>query len=99
MTFSLRIECQLIKKKADRVCQVAVRYWLSVDRKLYQRSFGGPYLQCLPPSKIDELLIELHEGVCSSHVGGRLLAHRAMTEGFWRPRMHKDAAKYVQKCE
>ena len=32
------------EKKAKKVCRVATRYWLSIDRKLYQRSFKGPYL-------------------------------------------------------
>ena len=32
------------EKEASKVRQVAARYWLSTDRKLYQRSFGGPYL-------------------------------------------------------
>ena len=67
------------EKEANRVCRVTTRYWLSTDRKLYQRSFRGPYLLCLRPEKVNELLVELHEGVCSSHVGGRLLAHQAMT--------------------
>ena len=64
---------------------MAARYWLSTDRKLYQRSFGGPYLLCLHPEKVAELLVELHDGVCGNHVGGCLLAHRAMTQGFWWP--------------
>ena len=55
---------------------------MSEDCRLYQRSFGGPYLLCLHPGKVDKLLTELHEGVCGSHVGGHLLAHRAMTQGF-----------------
>ena len=42
---------------------------------------------------------ELHEGVCDSHVGGRSLAHRAMTQGFWWPQMQKDAMEYVRKCK
>ena len=62
-------------KEAEKVRRAAVRYWLSADYKLYQRSFEGPYLQCLHPSKIEELLTELHEGVCGSHVGGHSLAH------------------------
>ena len=32
------------EKEAEKVHQTSTRYWLSVDRKLYQRSFGGPYL-------------------------------------------------------
>ena len=34
------------EKEANRVRQVAARYWLSVNHKLYQRSFGRPYLLC-----------------------------------------------------
>ena len=86
-------------KEADRVCWIAAQYWLSVDRRLYRRSFGGLYLQCLHPSKVDAFLTELYEGVCDSHIGGCSLAHRAMTQGFWWAEMHKDAAEYVRKCE
>ena len=71
------------EKEVEKVRRTTARHWLSIDYKLYQRSFGGPYLQCLHPSKVEELLAELHDGVCSSHMGGRSLAHRAMTQGFW----------------
>ena len=67
------------EKEANKVCRVATQYWLFGDRKLYRRPFGGPYLSCLHPEKVGLLLAELHEGVCSSHVGGWLLAHREMT--------------------
>ena len=67
------------EKEANRVCRVAARYWLSADRKLYQRSVGGPYLLCLHPKKVNGLLAKLHDGVCGSHVWGRLLAHQAIT--------------------
>ena len=87
------------EKEAKKIRRVAPRYWLSADRKLYRRSFEGPYLLCLHPEKVNELLFELHDRVCGGHVGGRLLAHRAMTQGFWWPQMQKDAAEYVQKCE
>ena len=72
-------------KEADRVRRMATWFWLSVDYKLYRRSFGGPYLQCLHPSKVEEILTELYEGVCDSHVRGHSLAHQAMTKGFWWP--------------
>jgi len=58
------------EKKAKKIRRVASWYWLSVDYKLYRRSFGGPYLLCLHPEKVNELLSELHEGVCGSHIGG-----------------------------
>ncbi|XP_075675143.1 uncharacterized protein LOC142644405 [Castanea sativa] len=87
------------EKEAARVRRTAARYWLSADRKLYQRSFEGLYLQCLQPSKIGELLAKLHEGVCGSHVNEHSLAHQAMTQGFWWPQMQKDAIEYAQSCE
>ena len=61
------------EKKANRVRRVAPQYWLSAE------SFGGPYLLCLHPRKVNKFLVELHERVCGGHVGERLLAHRAMT--------------------
>ncbi|RVW27161.1 Transposon Ty3-I Gag-Pol polyprotein [Vitis vinifera] len=40
---------------------------------------------------------ELHEGICGNHTGGRSLAHRAHSQGYYWPTMKKDAAAYVQK--
>ena len=63
------------EKEANKICKVAAQYWLSKDRKLYSRSFEGPYLLCLHPEKVGQLLAELHKGVCGSHVEGRSLVH------------------------
>ena len=67
------------KFEADKVRRKAPRFWLSEDRKLYKRSFSGPYLLCVHPEASELLLKELHEGVCGSHIGGRSLSHRALT--------------------
>lgn len=66
------VEDQLLSesKEVERVCRVAARFWLSRDQRLYRRSFKGPYLLCLHPSKVNDLLTELHKGVCGSHVRG-----------------------------
>ena len=87
------------ESEANKVCRATSRYRLSANRKLYRRSFGGPYLLCLHPGKVDELLAELHEGLCGDHAGGCSLAHRAMTQGFWWLKMRNDTAEYVRKCE
>ena len=67
------------KAKDEKVRRKAPRFWLSEDRKLYKRSFSGPYLLCVYPEVSESLLEELHEGVCGSHTGGRSLSHRAIT--------------------
>jgi len=54
---------------------------------------------CLHLEQVNELLAELHDGVCGSHVEGHSLAHQAMTQGFCWPQMQKVAVEYVWKCE
>ncbi|XP_030925537.1 uncharacterized protein LOC115952495 [Quercus lobata] len=50
------------EKEANKIRRVAAWYWLSKDRKLYRRSFEGPYLLCLHLEKVGQLLAKLHEG-------------------------------------
>ena len=71
------------KSEAEKIRRKAPRFWLSEDQKLYKRSFLGPYLLCIHPEASDLLLEELHEGICGSHIWGRSLAHRAITQGYW----------------
>ncbi|XP_065622281.1 uncharacterized protein LOC136064453 [Quercus suber] len=85
--------------EADKIRRKATRFWLSEDRKLYKRSYSGPYLLCIYPEMAESLLEELHEGICGSHTEGRSLAHRAITQGYWWPTMQKEAHDYVKKCD
>ncbi|XP_075654923.1 uncharacterized protein LOC142625103 [Castanea sativa] len=83
---------------AEKVRRSAPRYWLSEEQKLYRRSYAGLYLLCVHPEAVEPLLEELREGVCGSHTGGRSLAHRAMTQGYWWPSMQKTSQEYAKKC-
>ncbi|XP_065630785.1 uncharacterized protein LOC136068062 [Quercus suber] len=87
------------KGEADKIRRKATRFWLSKDRKLYKRSYSGPYLLCMHPEAAELLLEELHEGICGSHTGGRSLAYQAITQGYWWPNMQKEAHEYVKKCD
>jgi len=75
------------KFEADKIRRKAPRFWLSMDQKLYKRSLSGPYLLCVHLEAVELLLEELHEGICGSHMGGRSLSHRALTQGYWWPSM------------
>ena len=75
------------KIEADKIRRKATSYWLSDNHKLYKCSFSGLYLLCVHPELTESLLEELHEGICGSHIGGRSLAHRAITQGYWWPNM------------
>ena len=85
--------------EVDKVRRKATRFWLSENQKLYKRSFLGPYLLCIHPKMTESLLEELHEGICGSYTGGRSLAHRAITQGYWWPNMQREAQEYVKKWD
>ena len=78
------------RMEADKTRRKATSYWLSEDHKLYKRSFSSPYLLCVYPELTESLLEELHEGICGSYTGGRSLAHRAITQGYWWPNMQRE---------
>ena len=75
------------------------RYWLSVEKKHYRRSFEGPYLLCIHLDAMDALLYELHEGVYRSYTRGHSSAHRGMTQGYWWPNMQRSSQEYVKKFD
>ena len=83
-------------KQAHKVRVQAARFTL-IGGHLYKRSFTGPYLQCLGHSEAQYVLAELHERICGNHSGGRSLAHRAHSQGYYWPTMKQDVAAYVKK--
>ena len=44
------------------------------------------------------IMVELHEGICGSHVGGRSLASKVIRAGFFWPTMKEDCARHAQRC-
>ena len=42
---------------------------------------------------------ELHEDICGNHTGGRFLAHKALTQGYWWPSMQKTSQDYAKRCD
>ena len=84
--------------KAHKIQIQSARFSL-VDGPLYKRSLGGPYLKCLTPEQGQYVLVELQEGICGNHSGGRTLPHRVHTHGYYWPTMKLDAVEYVKKCD
>lgn len=85
-------------KHAHKIRVQASRFALIGD-DLYRRSFGDPYLRCLTQSEIQYVLSELHEGICGNHPGGRTLAHRAHSQGYYWPTMRQDAEVHARRCD
>ena len=84
--------------RAHKIHIQSARFSL-VEGQLYKRSLGGPYLKCLTPKQGQYVMAELHKGICRNHLGGRALAHRAHTQGYYWPTMKSDVTDYVKKCD
>ena len=86
------------RAEARKIQIQATRFSL-VNNELYKRSLGGRYLKCLTQHQGQYILVELHNGICENHPGGRMLAHRAHTQGYYWPTMRAEVAAYVKKCD
>ena len=86
------------RDKAHKIQIRSVRFSL-VNGQLFKRSLDGPYLKCLTTVQGQYVLAELHKEICGNHLGGRTMAHRAHTQGYYWLTIRSDAADYVQKCD
>jgi hypothetical protein len=62
-------------------------------------SITCPLLRCLSKAKGQELLSEIHVGVCIGHISARPLAPKVLRQGFYWPAVIDDATKLVPTCE
>ncbi|XP_026431941.1 uncharacterized protein LOC113329190 [Papaver somniferum] len=86
------------KYKAGKITRTSWRYTM-IEDELYKKPIAmEPYLRCVTRDTGKQLLAEAHEGCCGNHSGGRSLAHRLLSQGYFWPYMQNDAKKYTKKC-
>jgi hypothetical protein len=73
--------------------------YLIVDNDLYQTSISDPLLRCISKAEGQELLLEIHVGICGGHIGARALAAKVLWQGFYWPALIDNATKLVTTCE
>jgi hypothetical protein len=86
------------KKSAMRLKMKAGRFTI-LNGLLYKRGFTLPLLKCISTEEGNYVLREIHEGICGSHSGARVLAHKAVRAGFYWPNMYKDSTGIVRYCD
>ncbi|XP_076932279.1 uncharacterized protein LOC143597752 [Bidens hawaiensis] len=86
------------KSAAQKIRHKALNYQVQ-DVLLYHRSFPGPLLRCVDAESTNNLIIEIHEGICGLHAGPRMVVAKLMNAGYYWPRMHIDAVKVIRKCD
>ena len=64
-------------EEGKKVKRNSARYTL-VDGVLFRHGFTHPILTCVSGDECTGIMVELHEGICGSHVGGRSLASKVI---------------------
>ena len=70
-----------------------------VNGELYHHRENGVLLRCISQEEGQELLANIHKGLCSHHVASCAMAEKAMRQGFYWPTVVKDAKYIVKTCE
>jgi hypothetical protein len=70
-----------------------------VKNELYKISVLGPLLHCISKTEGQEILQEVHVGICGGHIGACALAAKVLRQGFYWPTMIDNVAKLVATCE
>jgi len=60
------MEAKMVKRNAGR--------YTLVDGNLFLHGYTHPILTCVNGDQCARILVELHEGICGSHIGGRALS-------------------------
>ena len=68
--------------EAEKVARRANMYQF-VDDTLYRRRPNGVKLKWVCWEEGNELLAEIHKGMCGSHIGSRALVGKAFLQGFY----------------
>jgi len=70
-----------------------------VEGILYKKGFITPLIKCLGPNETQEVLANVHDGICRQHLSDKALAKKVLRAGYYWPTMLKDAQDYVNLCD
>jgi hypothetical protein len=75
------------------------RPYMIIEGELFKQGVCSPLLKCLSRAEGQELMKEIHSGICGAHIGSRPLLGKVFRQGFYCPKAASDATDLVQKCE
>ena len=65
---------------------------------LYKKSSDITLLRCLDEAEARDALREVHEGICSTHPIGHMMARKIQRVDYFWMTLEKDCMGYVRKC-
>jgi hypothetical protein len=75
----------------------AVKYYI-IDSQLYWKDPLGFLLRCLIESETENVINDLHEGVCGGHHAWREMTYKILRDGYYWPKLFTDVNTKVGAC-
>jgi hypothetical protein len=73
--------------------------FIILQGKLYKKSITGVLQRCVTPQEGQDILKDIHAGVCGHHASSRAIAAKAFRAGFYWLTAIEDAKDIVRRCE
>ena len=74
-------------------------HYVVLDGELHRWTATKVLLKCINGEETHLVMAETHEGTAGNHSGGRALALKVKSLGFYWPTMNADCEAYAQRCD
>jgi hypothetical protein len=95
----LQDNCLSDAEAYNKRIEAITRPYVIIEGELYKQGVCSPLLKCLSRIEGQELMKEVHIGLCEAHIRSSPLLGKVFRQGFYWPKAASDAADLVQKCE
>jgi hypothetical protein len=75
--------------------EARTRPYVIIQGELYKHGVCSPLLKCLSRNEGQELMKEIHAGLCGAHIGSRPLPRMVFRQGFYWTKPASDVADLV----
>ena len=82
-------------KTKAHILKLKATCYVLYDYKFYRRGYSMPLLKCIPPSKVEYIMREIHEGICGNHTKGQSLAFNSLRQGYYWLTMKGDCMEFT----
>jgi hypothetical protein len=79
--------------------QARTRPYKTIEGELYKKGVCSPLLKFISRDEGQELIKEIHYGICGSHISPKALLGNMFRQGFYWSKATSDTTKFVQKCD
>jgi ribonuclease HI len=85
------------KRVADQLRKRVLRY-AYVGNTLYRRSYDQLWLRCVLGHEAEQVMKEIHSGLCGAHQSGPKMKLKIKRMGYYWPTMVADCEAHAKKC-